>query len=59
MKQQNEYTFMYFLLIYIVNVTYNEKSIFLSLIYLVFPTQRFWYINYNFWLMYPKKNIDK
>ena len=45
MKQQYEHTFLYFLLIYIVNLTYNNEYVFFSFIveikYLVFPTQLF------------------
>ena len=43
MKQQYEHKFMYFLLVYIVNLTYNDGYIFLFFIveirFLVLPTQ--------------------
>ena len=32
MKQQYEHKFLYFILIYIVNLTYNDEKIFLSFI---------------------------
>ena len=45
MKQQCEHTFVYFLLIYILKLTWNDKYILLSFIvenvYLVLPTQLF------------------
>ena len=56
MKQQYEHTFLYFLLIYIMKLTYNDEYILLSFIveikYLVFPTQLLIH-QFQFWTNLP------
>ena len=63
MKQQYEHTFLYFLLICIVDLTYNDKYIFLSLIVEikishVFNTT-FLIHQFQFLTNVPFKNINK
>ena len=60
MNQQYEYKLLYFLLIYIVKLTYNDEYIFLSFIIEIkisrVSNTTLWYINSNFWQMYLKKH---
>ena len=63
MKQKYEHTFMYFILIYIANLTYNDKLIFLSFIVekkkSFVSNTTFLIHQFQFLTNVPKKNLNK
>ena len=61
MKQEYEHSFLYFLLSYIVNMTYNDKYIFLSVIFEIkiycVSNPTFLIHQFQFWKNVPLKTV--